>query len=129
MCKCFPYTPTRLYLPVCAFLLSGEDAYEKIRAGASLVQIYTAMIYEGPAVLPKIKVNASLCRGELSWLARCGIAHPCSALAGSCMREIYNFGSFGWFVLLQKELDECLRRDGFKSVAEAVGADHRLLQK
>jgi dihydroorotate dehydrogenase len=27
---------------------SGTDAYEKIRHGASLVQLYTAMIYEGP---------------------------------------------------------------------------------
>lgn len=26
---------------------SGEDAYRKIRAGASLVEIYTAMAYEG----------------------------------------------------------------------------------
>ncbi len=29
---------------------SGADAYEKIRHGASLVQLYTAMIYEGPMI-------------------------------------------------------------------------------
>lgn len=26
---------------------------------------------------------------------------------------------------MKRELAECLRRDGFSSVAEAVGADHR----
>lgn len=34
---------------------SGKDAYEKIKAGASLVQLYTAMIYQGPPVVKKIK--------------------------------------------------------------------------
>ncbi|XP_056641455.1 dihydroorotate dehydrogenase (quinone), mitochondrial [Diorhabda sublineata] len=34
---------------------SGEDAYEKIKAGAVLVQIYTAMIYEGPTIVTRIK--------------------------------------------------------------------------
>jgi len=35
-------------------IASGEDAYEKILAGASLVQIYTGLIYEGPSLLKKI---------------------------------------------------------------------------
>ena len=30
------------------------DAYEKIRAGASLVQIYTSFIYEGPPIVDSI---------------------------------------------------------------------------
>lgn len=34
---------------------SGADAYEKIKAGASLVQLYTALTYEGPPVIGKIK--------------------------------------------------------------------------
>ncbi|KAL3276991.1 hypothetical protein HHI36_012351 [Cryptolaemus montrouzieri] len=34
---------------------SGEDAYEKIKAGATVVQIYTAMVYEGPALVTQIK--------------------------------------------------------------------------
>ena len=34
---------------------SGKDAYEKIKAGASLVQLYTALIYKGPPVVTKIK--------------------------------------------------------------------------
>ena len=35
-------------------VFSAEDAYLKIRLGASLVQIYTALIYEGPGVVKKI---------------------------------------------------------------------------
>lgn len=34
---------------------SGADAYAKIRAGASVVQLYTALIYGGPALVTKIK--------------------------------------------------------------------------
>jgi dihydroorotate dehydrogenase len=33
---------------------SGADAYAKIRAGASLVQLYTALIYEGPYLVAQI---------------------------------------------------------------------------
>jgi dihydroorotate dehydrogenase len=32
-------------------ILSGEDAREKVAAGASLVQIYTGLIYRGPALI------------------------------------------------------------------------------
>ena len=32
-------------------IMSGDDAREKIAAGASLVQLYTALIYRGPAVV------------------------------------------------------------------------------
>lgn len=56
---------------------TGEDAYEKIRAGASLVQLYTALVYRGPGVARRIN----------------------------------------------EELLQCLRRDGFASAADAVGAD------
>ena len=55
---------------------SGADAYAKIRAGASLVQLYTAMAFEGPGLIARIK----------------------------------------------RELLECLARDGFARVADAVGA-------
>ncbi|MEQ9490097.1 MAG: quinone-dependent dihydroorotate dehydrogenase [Alphaproteobacteria bacterium] len=34
---------------------SGADAYAKIRAGASLVQLYTALIYQGPGLVTQIK--------------------------------------------------------------------------
>ena len=33
----------------------AADAYAKIRAGASLVQLYTALIFEGPALIGRIK--------------------------------------------------------------------------
>jgi len=56
---------------------SGADAYAKIRAGASLVQLYTALVYEGPGLVLRIK------------------------------RDLAGF----------------LARDGFASLAEAVGAD------
>ncbi|ELR70424.1 Dihydroorotate dehydrogenase [Fulvivirga imtechensis AK7] len=35
-------------------IMSAEDALEKIRAGASLVQVYTGFIYEGPSLIKKI---------------------------------------------------------------------------
>ncbi len=56
-------------------IASAQDAYARIRAGASLIQIYSAMVYEGPALAKRI-----------------------------------NHG-----------LIELLRRDGFTSVAQAVG--------
>jgi dihydroorotate dehydrogenase len=42
---------------------SGRDAYEKIRAGASLFQLYTAFVYQGPVLIRRIK-------GELTALLR-----------------------------------------------------------
>jgi dihydroorotate dehydrogenase len=55
---------------------SGRDAYEKILAGASLVQLYTALVYQGPGLVGRIK----------------------------------------------RDLLACLARDGFSSVAAAIGA-------
>ena len=34
---------------------SGEEAWQKISAGASLVQVYTGMVYQGPVVASKIR--------------------------------------------------------------------------
>ena len=34
---------------------SGKDVYEKILNGASLVQMYTALVYYGPGIIKKIK--------------------------------------------------------------------------
>ena len=58
---------------------SGRDAYLRIRAGASAVQLYTAFAHEGWPLLPRIKA----------------------------------------------ELAALLKADGYASVADAVGADHR----
>ncbi|HZG56586.1 quinone-dependent dihydroorotate dehydrogenase [Paenibacillus sp.] len=35
-------------------IFTADDAYEKIRAGASLVQVYTALIYEGPGLVRRL---------------------------------------------------------------------------
>lgn len=58
-------------------IASGADAYARIRAGASAVQLYSALVYEGPGLVVRIK----------------------------------------------RELAQRLQADGFRSVAEAVGAD------
>ena len=36
---------------------SGADAYEKIAAGASLVQLYTSLSYEGPPIVRRVKME------------------------------------------------------------------------
>lgn len=45
---------SRYKLVAAGGVFSAEDAYRKIRLGASLVQLYTAMVYEGPGVVKKI---------------------------------------------------------------------------
>jgi dihydroorotate dehydrogenase len=35
-------------------IMSGEDAREKIAAGATLVQVYTGLIYRGPQLVVEI---------------------------------------------------------------------------
>jgi dihydroorotate dehydrogenase (fumarate)/dihydroorotate dehydrogenase len=46
---------------------SAEDAYAKVRLGASLVQLLTALIYRGPGVVRTIT------RGLAQLLARDGV--------------------------------------------------------
>ncbi|MEQ8715000.1 MAG: dihydroorotate dehydrogenase (quinone), partial [Cyclobacteriaceae bacterium] len=42
-------------------IFTAKDALDKIRAGASLVQVYTGFVYEGPAIVKRInKVLASV---------------------------------------------------------------------
>ncbi|KAJ6630922.1 Dihydroorotate dehydrogenase (quinone), mitochondrial [Pseudolycoriella hygida] len=36
-------------------VFSGKDAFDKILAGASAIQIYSSFIYHGPPIVPKIK--------------------------------------------------------------------------
>jgi dihydroorotate dehydrogenase len=38
-------------------IASADEAWERIRAGASLVQLYTAMVYEGPGIARRIAVG------------------------------------------------------------------------
>src|SRR5699024_2530655 len=62
------FVAERTYLPVIGVggVSSAAGAYRKIRAGASLVQIYTGFIYRGPAIAREIN------RGLLSMLERDG---------------------------------------------------------
>ncbi len=45
----------RLLLIGAGGIASGADAYAKIRAGASAVQLYSAMVYEGPGLVARIQ--------------------------------------------------------------------------
>ncbi|MFZ5469543.1 MAG: quinone-dependent dihydroorotate dehydrogenase [Myxococcota bacterium] len=40
-------------------VFTAEDAYEKIRAGASLIQLYTSLVYEGPPLVRRILTGLS----------------------------------------------------------------------
>jgi dihydroorotate dehydrogenase len=55
-------------------IASGEDAYAKIRAGASLVQLYTALAFHGPGLVARIKQDLLAC------LARDGFANVTAAV-------------------------------------------------
>lgn len=48
-------TKGRIPLIGCGGVASGADAYAKIRAGASLVQVYSALVFEGPGLANRIK--------------------------------------------------------------------------
>jgi dihydroorotate dehydrogenase len=56
---------------------SGADAYDKIRAGASLVQLYTALVYEGPGLVRRIKEELT------ALLARDGFANVGAAVGSA----------------------------------------------
>ena len=44
----------RIAINACGGVFSGEDAWEAIRAGATTVQLYTALVYRGPGVVRRI---------------------------------------------------------------------------
>jgi dihydroorotate dehydrogenase len=45
----------------CGGIASGADAYAKIRAGASLVQLYSALVFHGPELVTRIKRELADC--------------------------------------------------------------------
>ena len=51
------YQKTEGKLPIIGVggVATGEAAYAKIRAGASLVQLYTGLVYGGPGLVPSLK--------------------------------------------------------------------------
>ena len=50
------YRATEGLIPIVGVggITSGGDAYDKIRSGASLVQVYSAMVYRGPYIAVQI---------------------------------------------------------------------------
>lgn len=38
-------------------IASGDDVYEKMKAGASLVQLYTAMVFQGPGLIGRMQAR------------------------------------------------------------------------
>jgi dihydroorotate dehydrogenase len=72
--RCFRRAAGRLAVVGVGGIFSADDAYEKIRAGASLVQVYTGLVYEGPG-LPRRLVDglrARLARDGLTLAAAVG---------------------------------------------------------
>lgn len=55
-------------------IFTASDAYEKIRAGASLVEVYTALIYKGPGLLRELN------EGLRGLLERDGFRHVSEAV-------------------------------------------------
>jgi len=64
----------RLVLVGVGGVSSGADAYAKIRSGATLVQLYTALVFHGPGLVAKIK------RDLLSLLQRDGFSNVADAI-------------------------------------------------
>lgn len=60
---------------------SAEDAYARIRAGASAVQLYTALVYEGMSLVPRVV------RGLEALLARDGFAAVADAVGADAEQE------------------------------------------
>jgi dihydroorotate dehydrogenase len=63
------YRATERRLPIIGVggIFSAEDAWEHIRAGASLVELYTGLIYEGPALIGAIKHDLMSLMREGGW--------------------------------------------------------------
>lgn len=59
---------------------SGADAYAKIRAGASLLQLYTALVYEGPGLVRRILADLAV------RLRADGFAGVAEAVGADCRR-------------------------------------------
>ena len=55
LARAFLLARGRLVLVGVGGIATGQDAFAKIRAGASLVQIYTGLVYAGPALIPRLK--------------------------------------------------------------------------
>jgi dihydroorotate dehydrogenase len=59
----YRFTEGRIPIIGCGGVASGADAYLKILAGASLVQLYSALVFQGPGLVERIKSELA----ELLW--------------------------------------------------------------
>jgi dihydroorotate dehydrogenase len=61
----YQYCGSSIPIIGCGGVASGADAYAKIKAGASLVQLYSAMVFQGPSLVTRIKRElAALLRAD-----------------------------------------------------------------
>mmetsp|Transcript_34516 Transcript_34516/g.38532 ORF Transcript_34516/g.38532 Transcript_34516/m.38532 type:complete len:463 (+) Transcript_34516:1-1389(+) len=51
----YRYTEGKIPIIGVGGIQDGRDAYEKLRAGASLVQVYSGMVYKGPGMVSQIR--------------------------------------------------------------------------
>lgn len=70
----FKHFHKKLIIIGCGGVFNAEDAYRKIRLGATLVQMITGMIYEGPQVINQIN------SGLLTLLKKDGFHHLSEAI-------------------------------------------------
>jgi dihydroorotate dehydrogenase len=70
------YKQTEGKLPIIGSggIFTAEDAYEKIVAGASMIEVYTGMVYQGPSI------NKQIQNGLLQLLKRDGYSHISEAI-------------------------------------------------
>ena len=68
LARLYQLTGERLPLIGVGGIDCGESALAKIRAGASLIQLYTGLIYEGPGLIKQIK------RGLINHMRESGVA-------------------------------------------------------
>ena len=59
--KMFTLTNGQVPLIGVGGISNGLECYEKIKAGASLVQLYTSLVYQGPSVIKKINKELATC--------------------------------------------------------------------
>ena len=57
----YRYTHGRIPLIGCGGISAGADAYAKIRAGASLVQLYSALVFHGPELIGRMLKELAAC--------------------------------------------------------------------
>lgn len=72
--KIYQYSEGKLPLIGVGGIASAEDAYQKIQAGASLVQLYSGLVYEGFGLVHRIK------EGLVTLLEKDGVKHISEAV-------------------------------------------------